>query len=246
MNLIDLLLQLQIPLWAVLLLSVIGIVVVRYYTYKLDQAKDRNSKQLEHNLEIQKLQYEKTLELLQERYRDRLNAIDKVSAALQEFNHSVIHIRSGDTHEMYYTTLNEKYYESRKLAREYETLFGAEFYQAISKQTDKGLKILDANFIITQQTIDWMKRKGIIESAANALVKYIDKPIPLTQREKILAGLKGTEKQVLTIWLREIVSSCIDLSETEFDYSGYLRASDDVRKLIEEKTRILPLSIESP
>ena len=179
MNLIDLLLKLQIPLWVVLLLSILGIMGARYYAYSLDKAREKSSTELEHSLAIQKMEYEKALDLVQERYRSRLDAIDKVNAAIRHFDHALGHVRIGDAGEHDFESLQENYSLARKLAREYESLLGNDFYKLVERQTTEGIKILDATLSITQEKVDHLSKSGISEGRLKTLVSSVEKPIPL-------------------------------------------------------------------
>ncbi len=95
MSLIDLLLNLKIPAWLVLVIAVAAIVAMTYYRHLLT----RRVKKLEHRLKEEATSTEKHLELLQERHIKRLDALDEVkNAALMEFSNAVDHLQWGEEH----------------------------------------------------------------------------------------------------------------------------------------------------
>jgi hypothetical protein len=74
MNLVDLLLQLSIPVWLALLLAVAAVIAMIYYRHLLE----RRIKQLEYRLQEKATAQEKAMELLQERQRKRLESLHRI------------------------------------------------------------------------------------------------------------------------------------------------------------------------
>jgi uncharacterized membrane protein (DUF106 family) len=91
MNLIDFLLKLQIPAWLVLIVAVVSGLVVAHYKFFIAV----KMKKLDQLLKEEITKREKILELIQERFRDRLNALRKINKPLMEFHHAIFLINEG-------------------------------------------------------------------------------------------------------------------------------------------------------
>jgi len=237
MNLIDLLLQLQVPAWLVLALGVIGAILLRYYTFRLDQAKEENIKRLEHTLESRRLEQEKTLELIQERHRKKLDALDQVNAALLEFDHAVMHLLGGD--DDYARHLEKGRTEARKLGRQYESLLGEDFYNGVVRQTDIGSGILHATFTVTEKTLEELEKSRVDKSILITLADRIGKPVAVTQSREIVNGI---EKRVLWSNKWDIFHFCT--LSSEFDRIAYENVKDELKRLIDSMLRKLPMPSE--
>jgi hypothetical protein len=229
MNLIDLLLQLQIPAWLVLLLVIVGTLAMTYYRHRLD----RKVKELEHRLEKEATNHEKDLEFVQERHKKRLEALDDINRAVMEFAHAFDHLRGGNSY--YADRLEEKFHTSRTLARKYESLLGAEFYQAVKDMTDAGMGILHANFILNNDGFNRLEARDLPMSALNLLRSVIEKPIPVTDAEQLVHGI---DEKTLFFHKRDIFSSC-KLSQ-EFNSLEYHKAESNIQKLKRELLQTLP------
>lgn len=183
MNTFDLLMQLKVPAWAILVLAVVAVLGMVLYRHLFD----RQIKLLEHRLKDQSTIHEKRVEFLQERHKKRLDAFDEVNAALMDFRHSVEHIQRGDAD--YCAGFEERFEETRTLARTYQSLLGEQFYRAVLKYTDLGKEMLVSNFTITNKTLESLRR----EEAPPSLLEYIrdreGRSVPVTSAEDLIYDL---------------------------------------------------------
>lgn len=136
MSIVDLLLQMKIPVWIAGLLAAIAAVAMIAYRHVLEC----RVKQLEQRLQEETINHEKQLDFLQEMHRRKLEALGQVNAAFREFDHAVDHLRGG--HPGYAQLLKAHYQEARTLSRRHEDLLGGEFYEAVLTCTDLGESIL--------------------------------------------------------------------------------------------------------
>jgi len=229
MNLIDLLLSLQIPVWLVLVLALAGMLAMTYYKNRLD----RRIKELEHRLEKESTNHEKDLEFVQERHKKRLEALDEVNAALMEFDHALDHLSRGDS--SYADRLTEYFSTSRMLARKYESLLGEEFHQAVKDNTDLGIGILQATFTLRREGYDRLQGSDLPSAGLEALRSIIGKTVPVTDAEQLVQGL---DDQVRSRHEKSIFDCC-ELSE-RFNRLDYHMAQLHLQKLKHDLLRTLP------
>jgi len=98
---IDLLVQ-QVPAWLALTLFLAGVVASRF---------------LDHILQRRRSLQQSSLELLQTRHQQKLDALDQINGALREFDHAVDHLCRGDD----YLTRLEDY--CQRIPRRSHTLY---------------------------------------------------------------------------------------------------------------------------
>jgi hypothetical protein len=122
MNLLDLLLQLKMPVWLTLLLATAALLAMALYRHVLE----RRIKELEHRLQLAATSNEKVMELVQERHRKKLDALDEVNARLMNFDHAISHLLQGN--DQYAQRLKYSHDSARDLSRQYEALLGDRFY----------------------------------------------------------------------------------------------------------------------
>lgn len=229
MNLIDLLVELQIPIWLVLLLAIAGILAMTYYKHRLD----RRVKELEYQLDKEATNHEKDLEFVQDRHKKRLEALDEVNVALMEFDHAFDHLRRGNSH--YASRLEEYFHISRTLARKYESLLGEDFYQTIINLTDAEITILQASFILNNEGFQKLKNLDLPASALNSLKLFIEQPVSVINAQQLVQSI---DDRVLWRHKREIFYSC-KLSQ---EYNGAERDKAEIhlRDLKQMLLRTLP------
>lgn len=223
MNTLDLLTQLKVPAWISLALVVAAVLGMVLYKHLFD----RQIKLLEHRLKDQSTTHEKQIEFLQARHRKRLDALDEVNAALMDFRHSVEHLQGGDTD--YYAGLEERFEETRTLARRYQSLLGEQFYRAVLTFTDLGKEMLRSNFTITDETLQALRG----QEAPPSLLEYVrnreGRSVPVTSAEDLLYDL---DEETGRAHARTIFYNSVDKSLDE-------QIRDAGRQLYELREKIL-------
>jgi PAS domain-containing protein len=230
MNLLDLLLREQLPVWVATVVAALGVIGMSLYGHLLG----RRLKALEHRLHTQAMRHEKQLEFVQERHKKRLDALDELNAAVMDFDHDVMHVRRGDVG--YIKGVGENSARARALARHAESLLGADLYQAILTSTDRGRTVLDACFCVTARTAAVLELNGLPERELEALRGLIGTRHPVSRGGDDIT--EGYDPELRARYQRNIVGTC-ELSE-EFDQDGYSAAMREFSRLKEEILRTLP------
>ena len=212
---IDLLVQ-QVPAWLALTLFLAGVVASRF---------------LDHILQRRRSLQQSSLELLQTRHQQKLDALDQINGALREFDHAVDHLCRGDD---YLTRLEDYCQKARDLARKHELLLGREFHDAVIRCTDLGKAVIEAGFILSEDTLERLRRDEPTDPLRIALDGFPERRIPIASCSSLLRGLaKETARRIHN----EILPECA--ISPEFDAMGYMEVNSALQKMTSYLVRTL-------
>jgi len=170
MNFIDLLLESKLPAWSVLIIIAAGFLAIVYYKFLLNL----KLKKFEHSFKEDAIKHDKILELAQEKYRKRLDALSKINRPLMEFHHAIMHTKQGD--KGYIKNIERYYKEIRSLSRDYEFYLGNKFYKAIISYTDEGKDVTNPDVFNYNKYCDEENRiKDLIEKLQSTFTDFNEK-----------------------------------------------------------------------
>jgi hypothetical protein len=217
------------PVWLVLLISFAACVGLVFYRHLLEARITR----LQYRLKEESTIREKQIELLQERHKKKLDALDEVHAAVREFGHACGHLKRGNATRA--AALKRHFEAARTLSRKYESLLGSDFYDAILKYTDLGIAILQAKLTITESTVKELEEiDEMPKLLLNELNHHVGRSSPVTNAENIVEGLNESASQ----YSGYILARC-KLSD-EFNEAEFDQAEEQVYKKAQDLLRTIP------
>ncbi len=232
MDFIQLLLDLNIPAWVVLLILVVDWLVME----AIHHGRERRIKQLEHELERVSTQREKDLEFLAERHKKRLEALDAVTAALREFEHALEHLLRGST-RIYVERLQDYANRARGGARTCAALLGEEFVESVHRITDLGLTVLKSSFTASADTLAKLADQGLPAETIEYLHGISGRRFAVVAPESLVAGIDEALLHRHGTYAR-IFSSCEVVDG--FDSQEYFLAERKVYQMTDSMLRSLP------
>ena len=172
------------------------------------------------------------MELVQERHRKRLDALDEVNASLMRFNHDFDHLIQG--RDMYARSLETSHGSARDLSRKYETLLGDRFYQAVLRYTDAGKHVLQSSFTLTNENLMHLEQRGFDTSVLDQLRKVLGHRIPVAEARRFLQELEaninmGQRHAILSV---AQMSGGINLDDYHKARAQYLQIKEEILRTV--------------
>ena len=220
----------ELPAWIAAGLSASGVVAMALYQHTLQI----RLKRLEHQLQSERMKYEKQLAFVQERHRKRTETLDSLNGMLMEFDHAVRHVSDGNVG--YVAAINDFSTKARGLARASESLLGPEIYEVVLEYTDRGRSILDAQFIVNERAVKVLEIKGLPAEQLAEVRGLIGTGADVRDGGRLLTATWSDDLR--SKYHRYLVSTC--QISGDFDDIAYDQAKDRFRALAGHIFRTLP------
>lgn len=181
-----------------------------------DQYKEEK---LKSNLEM------KILDVLSERFKLKLEALDELDRLIWEFNHEFEFYIIGRPNQ---AAFDEFYFGSRRHARSSKGIIGenGELISVLIREiTDLGRELINANFKITKDSIEFLKNRNLPDQIINHLLKKIEE-----NPTKVSLLLEGISDPIS--YSQEIFRSLKPTSEITFD--KYFAKMDSYKEVIRD------------